>query len=85
MSSSSSPWLGPAQPLGNCLSLIGTILTMPLLPEGSLGEERQEEKKGLSGGMLWPREILGVLLKEPLGRECPWTARSRRVLPRGDG
>lgn len=47
---------------------------MPLLPEGSLGEERQEEKKGLSGGMLWPREILGELLKEPLGSEEPLAA-----------
>lgn len=65
--SNSSPWPLPAQPLGSCLSLIGTILTMLLVPEDSLTEERQEEKKGLSGGILWPGEILGELLKEPLG------------------
>lgn len=57
--STSSPRPGPAQPLGSRLSLIGTIVTMPLLPEGSSGEERREEKKGLSGGMLCPREIPG--------------------------
>lgn len=69
--SNSSPRPVPAQPLGSWLSLIGTILTMLLVPEGSLTEERREEKKGLSGGILWPREILGGLLKEPLGESVP--------------
>ena len=69
--SNSSPRPVPAQPLGSWLSLIGTILTMLLVPEGSLTEERREEKKDLSGGILWPREILRGLLKEPLGESVP--------------
>lgn len=49
--SNSSPRVVPAQPLGSRLSLIGTTVTMPPVPEGSSPEERQEEKKGLSGGV----------------------------------
>lgn len=52
--SNSSSCTVPAQPLGSRLSLIGTAVTMPPVPEGSSPEERREEKKGLSGGVRWP-------------------------------
>lgn len=74
--SNSSPRLVPAQRLGSWLSLIGTILTMLLVPGGSSTEERREEKKGLS--VAW-RSPQGAV-KGAFGREHPWTVRGLQLL-----
>lgn len=77
--SNSSPRPVPAQPLGSWLSLIGTILTMLLVPKGSLTRRKAGGEERLVWGniMAW-RSPRGAV-KGAFGRERPWTVRGLQL------